>query len=152
MEPPTKSGSKRKAASRFRQSRLDQHRNDDTVKYDQPQEIESEDQLDQAVENLIQATSDAVNEHTPDVENVSNDSIVEALWALGALEPKKRLKRPDGGVGVWWKVCRKQPPKGAVFCHLFTDTETYAVKLGSIYIQAYSYDRAALPQEKREVR
>jgi hypothetical protein len=30
-----------------------------------------------------------------DVENVSNDSTVETLWALGALEPKKRLKRPD---------------------------------------------------------
>jgi hypothetical protein len=46
-----------------------------------------------------------------DVENVSNGSTVEALWALGALEPKKRLKRPDVRVGVWWKGCRKQPPK-----------------------------------------
>ena len=34
-----------------------------------------------------------------DVENVSNGSAVEALWALGAPEPKKRLKRPDGGLG-----------------------------------------------------
>jgi hypothetical protein len=30
---------------------------------------------------------------------------VEALWALGALEPKKGLKRPDVRVGVWWKGC-----------------------------------------------
>jgi hypothetical protein len=33
-----------------------------------------------------------------DLENVSNGSAVEALWALGAPEPK-RLKRPDGGLG-----------------------------------------------------
>jgi hypothetical protein len=46
-----------------------------------------------------------------DVENVSNDSTVETLWALGALEPKKRLKRPDVRVGLWWKGCRKQLPK-----------------------------------------
>jgi hypothetical protein len=45
------------------------------------------------------------------LENVSNGSAVEALWALNALEPKKRLKRPDGRVGVWWKGCRKQLPK-----------------------------------------
>jgi hypothetical protein len=38
-------------------------------------------------------------------------SALEALWALGALEPKKRLKRPDTRVGVWWKGCQKQPPK-----------------------------------------
>jgi hypothetical protein len=46
-----------------------------------------------------------------DLENVSNASAVETLWALGALEPKKRLKRPDGRIGVWWKGCRKQLPK-----------------------------------------
>jgi hypothetical protein len=57
------------------------------------------------------------------VENVSNGSMVEALWALGALEPKAARRR----VGVWWKGCRKQTPKGTVFCHLFTDTETYQV-------------------------
>jgi hypothetical protein len=44
-----------------------------------------------------------------DVENVSNGSTVEALWALGALEPKKRLKRPDGGLGVM--VPKTAPPK-----------------------------------------
>jgi hypothetical protein len=38
-----------------------------------------------------------------DVENVSNGSAVEALWALGALEPKKWLKRPDGGLGCGGK-------------------------------------------------
>jgi hypothetical protein len=27
--------------------------------------------------------------------DVSNGSAVEALWALGAPEPKERLKRPD---------------------------------------------------------
>jgi hypothetical protein len=68
-----------------------------------------------------------------DVENVSNDSTVEALWALGALEPKKWLKRPDVRVGVWWKGCRKQPPKGAVFCHIFTGTETCAVSLLAVF-------------------
>jgi hypothetical protein len=57
-----------------------------------------------------------------DVENVSNDSTVETLWAL---EPKKRLKRPDGGLGV-----------------LFTGTETYAVKiayLGRVHRDFYSF-------------
>jgi hypothetical protein len=63
-----------------------------------------------------------------DVENMSNGSTVEALWALGALEPKKRLKRPDLRVGLWWKRCRKHPPRGAVLCHLFTGTEIYAVR------------------------
>ena len=48
-----------------------------------------------------------------DVENMSNGSAVEALWALGAPEPKKRLKRPDARVGVWWKGCRKQLPKAS---------------------------------------
>jgi hypothetical protein len=32
-----------------------------------------------------------------DLENVSNGSVVEALWAFGPPEPKKRLKQPDGG-------------------------------------------------------
>ena len=54
---------------------------------------------------------------------------VEALWALGALEPKKWLKRPDAG---WGAVERglKTAPKGAVFCRLFTTTgtETFVVK------------------------
>jgi hypothetical protein len=44
-----------------------------------------------------------------DLENVSIGSGVEALWALGAPEPKKGLKR----VGVWWKGCRKQLPKAS---------------------------------------
>jgi hypothetical protein len=45
-----------------------------------------------------------------DVENVSNGSTVEALWALGALEPKKRLKRPDGGLGFGGKGAENTPP------------------------------------------
>jgi hypothetical protein len=57
-----------------------------------------------------------------DLENVSNGSAVEALWALGALEPKKRLKRPDGRVGVWWKGCRKQLPK-APFSAAFSQVQ-----------------------------
>jgi hypothetical protein len=63
-----------------------------------------------------------------DLENVSNGSAVEALWALGALEPKKWVKRPDVRVGVWWKGCRKQLPKRR-FLPPFTTTgtETYAV-------------------------
>ena len=60
-----------------------------------------------------------------DVENVSNVSTVEALWALGALEPKKGLKRPDVWVGVCVERVPKIAPKGAVFCHVFTGTETY---------------------------
>jgi hypothetical protein len=65
-----------------------------------------------------------------DVENMSNGSTVEALWALSALEPKKRLKRPDLRVGLWWKGCRKQPPRGARFLPPFHKycTEAYAGK------------------------
>ena len=51
-----------------------------------------------------------------DVENVS----MEPLWALGALE--KGLKRPDVRVGVWWKGCRKQPPK-APFSATFSQVQ-----------------------------
>jgi hypothetical protein len=48
----------------------------------------------------------------PSEEGVRVDvSTVEALWALGAPEPKKRLKRPDVRVGLWWKGCRRQLPK-----------------------------------------
>ena len=46
-----------------------------------------------------------------DAENVSNGSTVEALWALGALEPKKMVKAARRAGWVWWKGCRKQPPK-----------------------------------------
>ena len=46
-----------------------------------------------------------------DIENVSNSSAEEALWALGAPEPKKRLKRPGGGLGSGGKGAEKQPPK-----------------------------------------
>ena len=42
-----------------------------------------------------------------DLENVSNGSAVEALWALGALKPKKKVK-----------AVPKTAPKGAVFCRL----------------------------------
>ena len=57
-----------------------------------------------------------------DVEKREQRSALEAPWALGALEPKKGLKRPNARVGLWWKGCRKQPPRAAVFCHLFADT------------------------------
>jgi hypothetical protein len=59
-----------------------------------------------------------------DVENVSNVSTVEALWALGALEPKKGLKRPDVWVGVCGKGAEDSPQRRR-FCHVFTGTETY---------------------------
>jgi hypothetical protein len=62
-----------------------------------------------------------------DLENVSNCSAVEALWALGAPEPKKKVKAARrAGWGVVERVS-KTAPKGAVFCRLFTGTETYAV-------------------------
>jgi hypothetical protein len=53
-------------------------------------------------------------------------SALEALWALGAPEPKKRLKRPDGGLDCGGKGAENSP-KGAVFCRLTTGTETYWV-------------------------
>jgi hypothetical protein len=55
-----------------------------------------------------------------DLENVSNGSAVEALWVLGAPEPKKWLKRPDGGFGKGGVLERvpKRAPKGVVFCRL----------------------------------
>jgi hypothetical protein len=43
------------------------------------------------------------------------------------VELKKGLKQPGARVGLCWKWCRKQPP--AVFCHLFTNAETYGGKL-----------------------
>ena len=46
-----------------------------------------------------------------DIENVNNGFAVEALWALSAPEPKKRLKRPDARVWGRWKGYRKQVPK-----------------------------------------
>jgi hypothetical protein len=42
------------------------------------------------------------------------------------VEPKKGLKQPGVMVGL---CCRKQPPKTAVFCHLFTNAEIYGGKL-----------------------
>ena len=45
----------------------------------------------------------------------------EALWASG---PKKGLKRPDGGFGVWWKGCRKQLPS-APFPVAFSQVHRY---------------------------
>jgi hypothetical protein len=36
---------------------------------------------------------------------------VEALWALGALEPKKWLKWPDGGLGVVERVPKTTPKR-----------------------------------------
>ena len=46
-----------------------------------------------------------------EVENVSNDSTVETLWALGALEPKKWLKRPDAWVGCGGKGAENSPQR-----------------------------------------
>jgi hypothetical protein len=57
-----------------------------------------------------------------DVENVSNGSAVEALWALGAPGPKKGLKRPDARVGVRWKGFRKQLLK-ALFSAAFSQVQ-----------------------------
>jgi hypothetical protein len=57
-----------------------------------------------------------------DVENVSNDSTVETLWALGALEPKKRLKRPDARVGCGGKGAENSPPK-APFSATFSQVQ-----------------------------
>jgi hypothetical protein len=52
---------------------------------------------------------------------------LEAPWALGALAPKKRLKRPDGGLGFGGKGAENSPP-GPPFSVTFPKgTETYAV-------------------------
>jgi hypothetical protein len=61
-----------------------------------------------------------------DVENMSN-GLVEALWALGAPEPKKWLKRLDNGLGCGGK--RAENSDGAVFCRFFT--QTYSARLHS---------------------
>ena len=53
-----------------------------------------------------------------DLENVSNGSVVEALWAFGPPEPKKRLSSQTVGSSVVERV-PKTAPKGVVFCHLF---------------------------------
>jgi hypothetical protein len=37
-------------------------------------------------------------------------SAVEAFWALGAPGPKKRLKRPDGELGLGGKGAENGPP------------------------------------------
>jgi hypothetical protein len=72
-----------------------------------------------------------------DVENVNNGSIWRLSGRLARWSLKKGyLKRQDVRVGVWWKGCRKQPPKGAIFCHLFTGTETYPVRLYSGHSRA----------------
>ena len=34
---------------------------------------------------------------------------------------------------LWWKGCRKQPPRAAVFCQLFTGTETYVAHGHVVY-------------------
>ena len=46
-----------------------------------------------------------------DVENVSNGSAVEALWALGALEPKNGLSGQTRGLGGGGKGAENSPPK-----------------------------------------
>jgi hypothetical protein len=56
-----------------------------------------------------------------DVEKREHQSALEALWALGALEPKKRLSGQTRGLGLWWKGCRKLAPRAAVFWHRHID-------------------------------
>jgi hypothetical protein len=79
-----------------------------------------------------------------DVRKREQRSALEALWALGALEPKKKVKAARRRVGLWWKGCRKKPPRAAVFCHLTTGTETYTVKYGGV-IQKCLPPREILP-------
>jgi len=38
-------------------------------------------------------------------------STLEALWALSALEPKKRLKRPDGGLRCGGRGAENSPQR-----------------------------------------
>ena len=83
-----------------------------------------------------------------DVENVSNGSTVEALWALGALEPKKRLKRPDVRVGVWWKGCRKQPPK-APFSATFSQVQRLTIRQEMVEKCGPCVPGAHLPHQNR---
>ena len=50
---------------------------------------------------------------------------MEALWALGTPEPKKRLKRPDGELGLGGKV-PKTGPQGRRFLppfHRYVDLD-----------------------------
>jgi hypothetical protein len=58
-----------------------------------------------------------------DVKNVSN-GLRWRLSGLDALEPKKWLKRPDGGLGSGGKGAENSP-KGRRFLPPFTGTETY---------------------------
>jgi hypothetical protein len=72
--------------------------------------------------------------------DVEQQSALEALWALGALEPKKGLKRPDARV---WGVVEREPktaPKRRRFLPLFTGTETYAVEISSITRRTFVRD------------
>ena len=55
-----------------------------------------------------------------DVEKVSNSSAVEALWALGAPGPKKRLKRPDSELGLGGKGAENGPPGPPFSATFFT--------------------------------
>jgi hypothetical protein len=51
-------------------------------------------------------------------------SAVEAFWALGAPGPKKRLKRPDGELGLGGKGAENGPP-GPPFSATFSVFHRY---------------------------
>jgi hypothetical protein len=75
-----------------------------------------------------------------DVENVSKRSALEALWALGALEPKKRLKRPDARVGLWWKGVSKTALQGR---HFLPPFHRYRDLCGKLFISSVSKAKAS---------
>jgi hypothetical protein len=49
-------------------------------------------------------------------------SALEAPWALGVLEPKKWLKRPDGGLGSGGKGAENRAP-GPPFSATFSQVQ-----------------------------
>jgi hypothetical protein len=97
------------------------------------------------VSESVRVHGNAVLADRVDVENVSHQkSVVEALWALGAPGPKKRLKRSRrAGWGVVERVL-KTAPKGVVFCRLFTGTETYPGYFGLVPTAAQVGDLVCL--------
>jgi hypothetical protein len=74
-----------------------------------------------------------------EVENVSNGSVVEALWALGAPGPKKRLERPER---AGWGAVERDPKtasKGAAFCRFFTGIRNIAKSFRGLHAKAFGY-------------
>jgi hypothetical protein len=66
-----------------------------------------------------------------------------SLFTPPHLEPKKRLKRPDARVGVWWKGCRKRPPK-APFSAAFSQVQRlirliYSIKPKEVHYLELNY-------------